>query len=132
MVALTEPVIRLIRHPHTSKVLATVSPGGEPHMIVCGSLSIIEPDTIVVGEVYMHRASEYLHNDPRVEFLVWSGKSGYSIKAIAKERLVDGPVFDKMAATLERLNMTVVAVWTFEALEVWDESASDSAGDRVI
>ena len=92
MVALTEPVIRLIRHPHTSKVLATVSPGGEPHMIVCGSLSIIEPDTIVVGEVYMHRT----------------------------------------AATLERLNMTVIAVWTFEALEVWDESASDSAGDRVI
>ena len=37
-----------------------------------------------------------------------------------------------MAATLERLNMTVVAVWTFEALEVWEESASDSAGDRVI
>ena len=132
MVVLTEPVVRLIRHPDTSKVLATGSPAGEPHTIVCGSLDIIEPDTIVVGEVFMHRASDYLRNDPWVEFLVWKGKSAFSIKAIAKSREDTGPIFEKMSATLDRFNMTCVAVWTFEALEVWDESASASAGDRVI
>ena len=132
MVALTEPVVRMIKHPDTSKVLATVSPGGEPHAIVCGSLDVIEPDTIVVGEVFMHRTSEYLQNDPRVEFLIWKGKSAYSIKAIAKGRYEEGPEFDKMSAALDRFNMTTVAVWTFEALEVWDESASETSGDRVI
>lgn len=132
MVVLTDPVVRMIKHPDTSKVLATVAPSGEPHMIVCGSLDIAEPDTIVVGEVFMYRASEYIRNDPRVEFLVWRGKSAYSIKAIAKGRYVEGPLFDRMSAALDRFNMTVAAVWAFEALEVWDESASETAGDRVI
>lgn len=132
MVALTEPIVRMVKHPSTSKVLTTVSPAGEPHAIVCGSLDIIEPDTIVVGETFMYRTSKYLSNDPRVEFLIWKGKSAYSIKAIAKGRYEEGPVFDKMSAALDRFNMTTVAVWTFEALEVWDESASETSGERVI
>lgn len=132
MVEMTEPVIRMIKHPDTNKVMATVSPEGEPHMIVCGSLIVTEPDTIIVGEVYMHRASEYLLRNPNVEFMVWKGKGAYSIKAVAKSRVDSGPVFDRMSEMLERMNMHCVAVWTFEALEVWDESASDSAGDRVI
>ena len=123
MVVLTEPVIRMIRHPGTNKVLATVSPDGQPHMIVCGSLTVSEPDTIVVGEVFMHRASEYLSKDPR---------DGYSIKAVARSRQTDGPEFEKMSALLERMNMTCVAVWQFEALEVWDESATGTSGERVI
>ena len=35
MVQMPEPVIRMIKHPDTKKVMATVSPEGEPHMIVC-------------------------------------------------------------------------------------------------
>lgn len=132
MIPLTEPVVRMIKHPDTCKVLSTVSPSGEPHSIVCGSLDVLDGGTIVVGEAYMHRASPNIEAEPRVEFLVWKGKNAYSIKAVAKERLTEGPVFDKMYVALERMNMTTVAVWTFEALEVWDESASDTAGDRVI
>ena len=70
MVDMPEPVIRMIKHPDTRKVMATVSPDGEPHMIVCGSLIVTEPDTIIVGEVFMYRASENLKNNPNVEFMV--------------------------------------------------------------
>lgn len=132
MVELTEHIIRLIKHPGTNKVMATASPDGTPHMIVCGSLMVTEPDTIIVGEVYMYRAAANLAENPNVEFLVWKGKDAYSIKAVAKARLDTGPVFDKMYELLERMNMTTVAVWVFEAQEVWDESASDTAGERVI
>ncbi len=132
MVEMTEPVIRMIKHPDTNKVMATVSPDGMPHSIVCGSLMVTEPDTIIVGEVFMHRASEYLQKNPNVEFLVWRGKSAYSIKAKAKARLDTGAVFDKMSSLLEKMGMTCVAVWIFEATEVWDESASSTSGDRVI
>lgn len=132
MVEMTEPVIRMIKHPDTYKVMATASADGRPHMIVCGSLMVTEPDTIVVGEVYMHRACENLMRDPRVEFMVWKGKDAYSIKAVATGREVSGPVFDRMSEMLDRMNMACVAVWTFEAQEVWDESASDTAGERVI
>lgn len=132
MVSLTEPVARMIVHPDTAKVLATVSPEGEPHMIVCGSLDIVGMDTIVVGEVYMYRSAENLRRCPKAEFLVWKGKSAFSIKAAARERLTSGPLFDKMHSSLSRLNMETVAVWTFDVEEVWDESASDSAGERLI
>lgn len=132
MVEMTEPVIRMIKHPDTHKVMATVSPDGEPHAIVCGSLMVTEPDTIIVGEVFMHRASEYLQKNPDVEFLVWRGRDAYSIKAKAKARLDTGPVYDKMCSLLDRMGMTCVAVWVFEASEVWDESASATSGDRVI
>ena len=40
MVQLTEPIVRMIKHPDTNKVLATASPDGRPHVIVCGSLDV--------------------------------------------------------------------------------------------
>ena len=47
-------------------------------------------------------------------------------------RETSGPEFDRMSRFLDRMNMTTVAVWRFEPTEVWDESASDTSGDRVI
>ena len=132
MVEMPEPVIRMIKHPDTKKVMATVSPDGEPHMIVCGSLMVTEQDTIIVGEVFMYRTVENLRNNPNVEFMVWQGRDAYSIKAVAKSRLDTGPVFNKMSQMLEKMNMTAVAVWVFEATEVWDESVSKNAGMKVI
>lgn len=132
MVDMPEPVIRMIKHPDTRKVMATVSPDGEPHMIVCGSLMVTDPDTIIVGEVFMYRACENLKNNPNVEFMVWQGREAYSIKAVAKSRVDTGPIFDKMAQQLDKMNMTLVAIWVFEAKEVWDESASKNAGSKVI
>ena len=132
MVQMPEPVIRMIKHPDTKKVMATVSPDGKPHMIVCGSLVVTEPDTIVVGEVFMYRAGEYLAKNPNVEFMVWQGRDAYSIKAVAKSRIDTGPIFEKMSQQLDKMNMTLVAVWVFEAQEVWDESASKNAGSKVI
>ena len=132
MVDMPEPVIRMIKHPDTRKVMATVSPDGEPHMIVCGSLIVTEPDTIIVGELFMYRACENLKNNPNVEFMVWQGREAYSIKAVAKSRVDTGPIFDKMAQQLDKMNMTLVAIWVFEAKEVWDESASKNAGSKVI
>ena len=119
MVQLTEPIVRMIKHPDTNKVLATASPDGRPHMIVCGSLDVSESGKIVVGEAYMYRTVKNLN-------------SAYSIKARAVSRETSGPEFDRMSRFLDRMNMATVAVWEFEALEVWDESASSTSGNRVI
>jgi len=132
MVEIPEPVARMVKHPDTHKVLSTVSPEGEPHSIVCASLTMHGNDTIVVAEVYMHRTCENLAKDPRAEFLVWQGKDAYSIKAVAKSRQTEGELFDKMSAAMDKFNLLTVAVWEFEVTEIWDESASISAGDRVV
>lgn len=132
MVAIPEPVARMIKHPDTHKVLSTVSPDGKPHSIICASLSMDGDDTILVGEVYMHRTCEYLIHNPNVEILVWLGKDGYSLKAVTTGRKIEGPQYEKMSAMLEKFNLSPVAVWEFKVLEIWDESASKSSGERVI
>jgi hypothetical protein len=132
MVEIPDPVARMIKHPDTHKVLTTVSPNGKPHAIVCASLAMDGNDTIVVGEVYMHRTCEYLEKNPFVEFLVWLGKEAYSLKAMSVGRYTEGPLFDKMVTMLEKFNLEPVAVWEFKVNEIWDESASKSAGEQVV
>ena len=131
MVAIPDPVAKMLKTPDSHKVLSTASPDGIPHSIVCASLSLAAPDMIVVAEVFMHRTCEYLKTNPNVEILVWQGKNAYSLKAVATERLVEGEVFDKMYAAMDRFNLVTVAVWEFKVLEIWDESASPTAGEQV-
>lgn len=131
MIAIPEPVARMIKHPDTHKVLTTVTPDGKPHAIVCASLSMLGEDTILVAEVFMHRTCDNLKNNPNVEILVWQGKNGYSLKAVTTGRVVEGPSFEKMVGVMERFNLTPVAVWEFKVLEIWDESATASSGTQV-
>ena len=132
MVAIPEPVARIVKHPDTHKIMTTVSPDGKPHGIICASLAMDGDDTIVVAEVFMHRTAEYLANNPEVEFLVWQGKMGYSLKARVSNRLTEGELFDKMCVALDKFNLTPVAVWEFKVYEIWDESASKTAGEQVV
>ena len=132
MVAIPEPVARMIKHPDTHKVLTTVSPDGKPHAIVCASLSMIGDDTVLVAEVFMHRTCDNLRQNPNVEILVWQGKNAYSLKAVTTGRIVEGEAFDRMCTAMERFNLTAVAVWEFKVMEIWDESASSSAGEQVV
>ncbi len=132
MVSMPEPVIKMIKQSDTHKVLATVSPDGKPHAIVCASLWVKGDDTIVLGEVFMQRTAMYLQKNPNAEFLVWLGRNAYSIKAVLTERKTEGVEYDKMSAYLDKFDFTTVAVWEFKVLEVWDESASKTGGTQVI
>ena len=131
MITIPEPVAKMIKHPDTHKVLTTVTPDGKPHAIVCASLSMLGDDTILVAEVFMHRTCDNLKNNPNVEILVWQGRNGYSLKAVTTGRIIEGPAFDKMTAIMEKYNLTPTAVWEFKVLEIWDESATNSAGSQV-
>lgn len=132
MVDIPDPVAKMILHPDTHKVLTTVSPDGKPHAIVCASLALGGKDQIIVTEVYMHRTREYLENNPNVEFLIWQGKIGYSLKGTAITRITDGPLYDKMCVAMQKYNLKPVALWEFAIDEIWDESASKSAGQKVV
>ncbi len=127
-----EPVLRMFRHPDSNKVLSVVSPDGFPHSIVLGGLIVDDEDRLYVGEAYMYRTAQYLEECPNAEFLAWKGKDGYSLKAVAVGRLTEGPEFERMREMLERKNMRAVAVWVFKSVEVWDESASDTSGERIL
>jgi hypothetical protein len=131
MVVMPEPVLRMVVHPETNKTMSTVSPKGEPHCIVCGSLAAIGGDRIAAGDVYMYRTGENLEANPMAEFLVWKGREAYSIKARALERVESGPEFEKIQKTLEKMQMKVDGVWIFEVLEIWDEGIGNLTGAQI-
>lgn len=132
MVEMPEPVVRMIKHPDTNKVMTTIGEDGFPHVIVCGSLRVVDNDTIVVGDALMRRTRQNLERCPDVEFLVWHRKDAYSIKAKFRVRLDTGPLYDTMVKDLEKINLWPSSICLFDTLEVWDESASHTAGDRVV
>ena len=132
MVEMPDPVMRMVVHPDTNKVLSTVSLKGEPHLIVCGSLMVTAPNMIAVAEAFMYRTAENLCNNPVAEILVWKGREAYSLKVRACERVESGPVFEKMSRSLEKMHMTVDGVWIFEVLEIWDEGIGNMTGSRVV
>ena len=123
MVDMPEPVMRMVVHPDTNKVLSTVNLKGEPHLIVCGSLMATAPNMIAAAEAYMYRTAENL---------VWKGREAYSLKVKALERVEEGPVFERMEKSLEKMHLTVDAVWIFEVLEIWDEGIGNMTGARVV
>ncbi|MBO4569109.1 MAG: PAS domain-containing protein [Candidatus Methanomethylophilaceae archaeon] len=131
MVTMPEPVLRMVVHPETNKTMSTVSPQGEPHCIVCGSLAAIDSDKICVGDVYMYRTGENLAANPLAEFLVWRGREAYSLKAKVVDRLDSGPVFEKVQKTLEKMQMKIECVWVFEVLEIWDEGIGNLTGAQI-
>lgn len=129
--AIPEPLLRLLRISDSSKVLSVNSDDGFPHSIVLGSVVVDDDGMLYAGEVFMHRTAAYMESNPNVEFLVWKGRTGYSIRAVAEARLTEGPAFDKIKAELGRMGMDAVAAWRFKPLEANDESATPDAGDKV-
>lgn len=132
MVEMIPLIMDMVQRPDTNKVMSTTSPEGKPHVIVCGSLLVPDSETIAVGEVYMYATIKNIESNPNVEFLVWSGKTGYAIKAVVKSRSESGPLLDKMNVYLSRMNMTAVAVWEFKVESVFDAGIGDTAGTKYL
>jgi hypothetical protein len=133
MVKMIPKVIDMLRRPETNKVMTTVSPDGNPPAVVCGSLLVSDEESVIVGEVYMYATCRNLMNNPRAEFLVWSGKDAYSLQAVLKSRSDSGPLFEKMNQNLERMKMKAAAVLEFSVISVYDKGISpDTVGTRIL
>ncbi|MDR1404006.1 MAG: pyridoxamine 5'-phosphate oxidase family protein [Candidatus Methanoplasma sp.] len=133
MVKIIPKVADMLIRPDTNKVMTTVSPEGEPHAIVCGSLLVSGEESIAVGKVYMYATCRNLRSNPVAEFLVWSGKDAYSVRAVLRSRIESGPLFDKMNHNLGKMKMKAVSVLEFDVLSIYDEGISpDTAGTQIL
>lgn len=131
MVQIPEPVLRLLRHRDSTKVLATVDPEGRPHMIVCGTLIDLDEENIGLGDVFMKRSAENLESNPKVEFILRLGPDAYSIKAECTGYVEHGTDLLRVNSELSRANMTAKRLWTFKIEEIWNESATKYSGTQM-
>ncbi|MCL2608059.1 MAG: hypothetical protein FWD92_05870 [Methanomassiliicoccaceae archaeon] len=131
MVIIPEKVLEAFNDPKSVKVLTSVETGGQPHVIVCGSISALDAETVVVGEILMKKTSSNLERHRKAAVLVLIDRISYVIHVKVKKRIAEGPVLDNMNHVLAGMGLRAHAVWAFEPLAVYDQSASQSAGIKL-
>lgn len=131
MVAIPKEILDIAGEKTTSKLLVTVSPEGQPHAIVCGSIFITPDGKAGVGEVLMKRSSAYLKANGKASVEIVAGPKAFELVVANAARADSGPLFEDMKAKLASLNLPCFGIWTFDVKEIWDESAGPNAGKKI-
>ncbi|MDR0791490.1 MAG: pyridoxamine 5'-phosphate oxidase family protein [Methanomassiliicoccaceae archaeon] len=131
MVNIPDNVMAAFNDPKAVKVLTSVCPSGYPHSIVCGSIRAVAPDALIVGEILMKSTAANLGKNSKAALMVNVGLTSYIVNVNAKQRVSEGPMLDAMNKELAALNLKAAAVWVFEPISVYDQSASPAAGKKI-
>jgi len=131
MVAIPAEIIELISAKETVKLLVTSSSDRQPHAIVCGSIFATPEGKAGVGEILMKRAAKNLKETGKAALSIVAGPKSYELILENPERDDSGPVFTDMKMKMAAMNLPCFAVWTFDVVEIWDESAGPNAGTKL-
>lgn len=131
MVAIPQNVIDIMNDKGTVKALVTANKAGQPHAIVCGTIACPAPDKMVVGEVLMKRSAEYMAENGKAAFLISAGPKAYEIQVENPVRFDSGDALAQMNTMLAAVNLHAKALWMFDVVAVYDESAGPSAGTKL-
>ncbi|MDD1756545.1 MAG: hypothetical protein LUQ39_06905 [Methanomassiliicoccales archaeon] len=125
----------MLNDPSSVKMLATKSPEGVLHAIAVGSLTALDPNTIICGVVFMkqtHNNMEKMRkSSERPAILVVNGNSAYQIHAAIKNFMTKGPALDMMNEKLKARGITVTGVWFMEPESVFNQSPGPNVGKRI-
>ncbi len=121
----------MFSRPDTTKILVTADANGQPHAIVCGSIFVIDDNTLAVGEVLMATTKANMSANNKVALEAISGPAAYEVRGRVIGCQDNGPVLDKLNLDLSKVNLKAKAVWMFSVEEVYDESAGPRAGQRI-
>ena len=131
MVTLPPQVLELAKRPDTVKIMTSINEDGTPHSIVCGTLFVPDQETIGVGQVWLGRTGRNILRDPRVEFLLWGGRTAVGIHCRFREKTEDPAVVDAVNEKLDRMNIKAASVWFFDIVSATDESFGPNVGQKI-
>ena len=131
MVSVPAEIIELMNAKETTKILVTASSDGQPHAIVCGSIFATPDGKAGVAEILMKRAAKNLKDTGKAALSIAAGPKAYELVLSNPSRADSGPMFDGMKAKLAEMNLPCFAVWSFDVVEVWNESAGPDAGKKI-
>lgn len=121
----------MFSRPDTTKVLVTANADGQPHGIVCGSIFVIDDNTLAVGEVLMKTTIANMTANGKIALEAISGPTAYEVRGKVLGRQESGPILDNLNINLAKVNLKARAVWLFSADEIYDESAGPNAGKKI-
>ena len=131
MVALPAKVKDFLSRPEPVKMLVTADNSGQPRGIVCGSIFILDDETLAVGEVFMKVTKENLQTNPKAAVTVAFGAEAYNISVSVVERSTEGDLLHALNEKLSKVNLKARAVWVFRVEAVYDEGINPNAGKLI-
>ena len=131
MVALPAKVKDFLNRPEPVKMLVTADNSGQPRGIVCGSIFILDDETLAVGEVFMKVTKENLQTNPKAAVTVAFGAEAYNISVSVVERSTEGDLLHALNEKLSKVNLEARAVWVFRVEAVYDEGINPNAGKLI-
>jgi uncharacterized pyridoxamine 5'-phosphate oxidase family protein len=139
MVTMPEELIHLLTELHTVPV-ATTGQDGKPN-VAGKSVMVMNPDTIVWGELYFRQTYENLKQNPRASICVWKRSPPFS--AYKVNGRVTMHENDEIAAQLDErvraghggefiAGLKKIAAVYFTVEEIYDQTPDpESAGKRI-
>ena len=126
-----EKVMKVLSDESSVKILSSVSNDGKLHSVAAGSIMAMGEDRLFVAEIFMNTTSKNIQANKNVAILIVKGTESYLINATALERHTEGEYFETMIKPMSEKGIPVKAVWTFEANEIFDQSATPNAGTKL-
>ncbi len=115
--------------------LATASVDGDPNVVPVGSVYIIDPETIWIGNQFMDATIKNVKENPRASINVWTQgvKGCLKIKAdvTVKE---EGEDYDKMKemVSAKRADLKCRSLLILKITEVFDCTSGKDAGKKLL
>ena len=131
MVALPAKVRDFISRPEPVKMLVTADPSGQPRGIVCGSIFVVDEETLAIGEVFMNITKSNLERNPKAAIALGFGGEAYNINVTVEDREEEGDLLNAINERLSKINLKARAVWRFRVEAVYDEGINPNAGKLI-
>lgn len=115
--------------------LATASKEGEPNVVPVGSVFLVDPETIWIGNQFMDATLKNLKENPRASLYVWTQGVKGCLKLKGDVRIVDsGAEYEKMKSMVSsrKAELKCRSLLVFKITDVFDCSSGANAGKRLI
>lgn len=134
MVALTEEMIEIFKGTGRFP-LATASKDGEPNVVPIGSVFLIDPETLWIGNNFMVATIKNLKENPRACIYAWGPETKGCLKIKGKVVVKEsGPDYEKMKEMVKakRADLVCKSLIVFKITEVYNCKSGKDSGMKIL
>jgi predicted pyridoxine 5'-phosphate oxidase superfamily flavin-nucleotide-binding protein len=132
MVNLTEPIKESLQGIKNIYV-ATCSKGCMPNVAPMGAFKLLDDETVLISDQFMHKTLANLEVNPKISFSYWGDKGGYQIKGTATIHKDDEVFKEDIAWMKEKMpRLTPKSAILMKITEVYVIKPGPDAGKKVL
>lgn len=134
MVALTDEMTEIFKMAKYFP-LATASRDGDPNVVPVGSVFLVNPETIWIGNQFMKQTVKNLQENPKACLYVWGPETKGCLKLKCKVVVhTSGPDYEKMKDMVKarRADLVCKALLELKITEVYNCKSGPDSGSKLL